>query len=150
MATLDTTVPSLVCSGEAYIGLWPRPSTQDTAADPPAIKASCSEQLQAAQGRGKQVVLLSSLQQAKGLRQAKTVKGPGVCRPQYLLTHLPILDHLSHISIIHNLFFFYISYVLCLLPPENLIIPSNNLLSNLITYIHRLHSCLDIYQEMGG
>ena len=40
--------------------------------------------LRAAAGTGKQVVLLSYLLQAKDLRQAKKVKGPGVCSPQHL------------------------------------------------------------------
>ena len=46
--TLDTRVPNLLCSGEAYVGLWPCPSSQNL------LAAAC----QPAQSRGKQVVLL--------------------------------------------------------------------------------------------
>ena len=87
---LETRMPPLLCSGAAYIVLWPRPSSRDLSAaghqkHSPAIRVSCSEELQVAQSRGKQVVYTSTRNSGSGIHSPQQMHKPveDIAHPDY-------------------------------------------------------------------
>ena len=87
--SIETRMPPSLCSGAAYIVLWPHPSSQDLSAADPSEPTPLPSGSRAQSSCKAQENKLLCLEQLQAFTLAQEIQGLGVYSPQHMVTDRP-------------------------------------------------------------